>query len=966
MDRRTALPPGTILPFPGFPCEIGVEIGRGSNALVYEGSYRDAADQTRVHRVLVKELFPLETDGRIRRREDGSIFVSPESEGTFLLHRSSFEAGNKAHLALLEAYPDQIGANLNTYTHNGTLYTVLGVSGGQNLARLQPGAAPSLRQCASRMLTILDALEIFHTKGLAHLDIAPDNILLIGSGRRERALLIDYNSAMTVGLPLQTDSMVFSVKQGYTAPEVRSGRLREVGFASDLYSVTAVFYRLMTGTAMTSFQMIRSSPPDVSGCPCVRNEPETVRAWVREILRRGLQTIPGRRYQSVAQMRMDLEELMDRIDGIGITHWALWEAGRRNAVRMVRENPALSFLQDSASLFPAMVMRDGEVYPAETYFREASENCMLLAGGGMGKTTALLRLALSGNRQYTPESPAVMYLSLYGWHPGEKHFIMNRLLDGLRFHADTHTFEDARKVLQDILQNPAETRQGRKPVLLLLLDGLNEVEGDTGQLLDEIRFLSSLQGLRIILAGRAEESSIPFPVLRLTELTEEAVRKAVSDAGLLLPESAELQALLRTPQMLSMYIESGRISGQIRIFSARDLLGTYLSALKEKAIRDLPESADRRWQTEAAVELVLPSLAAEIRRRHGALGDQELLPVAEKCYKLLNGRLSRRFFPQWIGHTAAIRGPAGNAEEWYGQMVHDLLWKQLGLLVRDDAGRYQIMHQTISEYLLDLEQNNRRSVRKYHLIQMLICALFVCLLAASAAVVYKKYFAPEPYNEAYAHNVMSRMGSAYVSAGREYERMKKLTACAEDHPESFQGQWMMYQNDISYTTVPSAQTMPYLKAMLDSGRVMPWSGEAMDADACEQLLKLPESRQQEYELYAAVLYYVMTDDYAFRHYGTEFPALLADLLETDADIAANLYQIACVPHLTGEYADQSVNARSLRELIALVPDQNSHLTGENAVRSREQLLVLEGLRKDQLKKLRQCGAFHAYEESKGK
>ena len=93
---------------------------------------------------------------------------------------------------------------------------------------------------------------------------------------------------------------------------------------------------------------------------------------------------------------------------------------------------------------------------------------------------------------------------------------------------------------------------------------------------------------------------------------------------------------------------------------------------------------------------------------------------------------------------------------------------------------------------------------------------------------------------------------------------------------------------------------------------------------------------------------------------------VADLLETDADIAANLYQIACVPHLTGEYADQSVNARSLRELIALVPDQNSHLTGENAVRSREQLLVLEGLRKDQLKKLRQCGAFHAYEESKGK
>ena len=961
MDQRKALTKGTVLRFPGIACELGAEIGRGSNALVYEGSYRDALESSRVHRVLVKELFPLHPQGKIRRREDGSLCVEPEGEEVFRMHRNSFEAGNRAHLALLETCPDQIGANLNSFPLNGTLYTLLGVSGGQSLEKSQPAPARSLRQCASRILLILDALETFHRNGLAHLDIAPDNILLLGSGRRERALLIDYNSTMAVGLPQQAESLVFSVKQGYTAPEIRSGWSREIGFASDLYSVTAVFYRLLAGKPLTSFQMIRSSPPDVSGCPCVRNEPETVKAWVREILRRGLQTIPGRRYQSAEQMRLDLEELEDRIEGIGITHWALWEAGRRQADRMVRENPSLSFLRDSARLFPSMVSDGKETFPAEAYFRGARESCMLLAGGGMGKTTALLRLSFSGNPRYSPESPAVIYLSLYGWHPGENAWIMNRLLDGFRFHADTRTFEDARKVLQDILSRPLNTAGGQQPALLLLLDGLNEVAGDTKPLLDEIRSLSALQGVRIILAGRAEEASLAFPVLRLAELTEEAVRQAVADAGLLLPESPDLQALLRTPLMLSMYLESGRITGQPRISSSRDLLQAYLSALKEKALRDLPEETDRRWQLEAAVDLVLPTLAAEIHRRGAALEDQKLLPVAEKCWSLLNGRLSRRFFPRWIGHTAAIRGSAKNAEEWYGQIVHGLLWKQLGLLVRDSRNSYLVMHQTVAEYLLSREAENRRNVRRYRRARTLLAALCACLVLGSAAVVYRTLIAPPPYNEVYADNVMSWISDAYLRAGRQYERLSALAACAEEHPESFERQWFLYQHDIPAGKSLAENALASLNSMVSSGRVMPWSGLPMDEEACKELLTLADSRQEAYDLYAAVLAFVMTDDMARLRYGSEFPRLLNSLLETDATITAMLYQIVCEPHLAGKYADHSLTAESFEMVIAGVPGQNSHLTHEDAATSGKKLGLLKGGRVSQESALSACGAFYAYE-----
>ena len=41
MDYRKALTAGNVLDFPGMSCTIETEIGRGSNAIVYRGSYPD-------------------------------------------------------------------------------------------------------------------------------------------------------------------------------------------------------------------------------------------------------------------------------------------------------------------------------------------------------------------------------------------------------------------------------------------------------------------------------------------------------------------------------------------------------------------------------------------------------------------------------------------------------------------------------------------------------------------------------------------------------------------------------------------------------------------------------------------------------------------------------------------------------------------------------------------------------------
>ena len=821
MDGRKALSRGTILEFPGFSCELGEEIGRGGNAIVYRGRYRDAHAREQFHLVYVKELLPMHPQGFVYRLEDGSVFVEPEGQDYFAMHRQSFEAGNRANLKLLEEYPDQISANLNTYAFGGTLYTILGVSGGESLEKLAEGPMHSVQSLASRMLSILDALEVFHKSGLPHLDVAPDNILILGSGQRERALLIDYSS--TAALASNRDgSFLCNIKQGYTAPEVRSGRLRSIGYPADLYSVTAVFFRLLMGRALTCFEMTRPIPPDVSACPALQDAPETVKAMVRDILRRGLQTLPTRRYPDISAMRVDLEELADRIEGVGITHWALWEAGRRQVERMVQENPALSFLANADRIYPSMLFDGQRSYPVTAYFHQMQESCLLLAGGGMGKTTALLRAAISSDKEYSPAIPAVFYLSLYGMPEGKENAILDSILEGLHFRPETYTFADARKVLFELLDRPADSRDGNAPTLILLLDGLNEVSGDIQTLLAEIRHLSALRGVRLVVAGRADEGALSFLRVHLTELSEEVVREELAKGGLLLPENPAMRQMLRTPLLLSMFLASGQMAGrQVRAGTPEELLETYLSALKEKAIRDLAEQEDRRWQIEAAMEFVLPAFAKEIHKKGRGLEDRELLPVAEKCYRLLQGRLSRRFFPKWIGRTAAIRGGAKNAEEWYGQIAHDILWKQLGLLMRDAQGRYMVSHQIIEENLLETAGKNDGKVRRFRWTRRALAAGCVVILLVSCIFAYRYFLAPKPYNEKYAENVLYRGLDSYISAGRQYELLATALDAAREGRKAYQEKVMDLKKELGFDGMNRERARKFLAEMLASGEVMP-------------------------------------------------------------------------------------------------------------------------------------------------
>ena len=97
-------------------------------------------------------------------------------------------------------------------------------------------------------------------------------------------------------------------------------------------------------------------------------------------------------------------------------------------------------------------------------------------------------------------------------------------------------------------------------------------------------------------------------------------------------------------------------------------------------------------------------------------------------------------------------------------------------------------------------------------------------------------------------------------------------------------------------------------------------------------------------------------------YRRDYPELLDKLLETDAKIAAELYQIVCMPHKVGKYADHSVTAVKYERLYSSIPGQNSHLTGEDARQSQTSLESLQGARKKQLVELSKNGVIDYLKE----
>lgn len=322
MADRILLPQGYKLQADTRIYQIEQYISAGSNAIVYQASYRDTLMPEHFHTVLIKELYPLEPSGLITRDESMGLVIPEKALDFFQYHKQSFLLGNQAHLTISEDGGGHLAENLDSFEANRTFYTVLSSRKGRVLSELMNDgtAFSSLTEVALMLQSLLRALQPFHSHQLLHLDISPDNIFVLAPDGAEKVstdiILLDFNSVYSLDRRSLPEGDYYLGKPAYTAPEITLHEEASLGPWTDLYSVAAVFYELLTGEALPLDRELLDTSGLISPyVGLLLHEKECSAMLVNAILDKGLQILPDRRYQDVAAMMGDVKKLLGVLSG---------------------------------------------------------------------------------------------------------------------------------------------------------------------------------------------------------------------------------------------------------------------------------------------------------------------------------------------------------------------------------------------------------------------------------------------------------------------------------------------------------------------------------------------------------------------------------------------------------------------------------------------------------------------------
>jgi tetratricopeptide (TPR) repeat protein len=290
IGRQSSLTSGHMIG----PYRIVGILGEGGMGAVYEGVRDD--DQFR-QRVAIKVLRIGARSEMLRRRflQERQILAELEHPNIARL----FDGGTAA---------------------DGSPYLVMERIDGEPLTAFAESRKLSNRQRIELFRHVASAVQYAHQRLIVHRDLKPGNILVtVGSDGRPEPKLLDFGiakllDAETAGNDALTATGFHLMTPDYASPEQVLGK--PVTAASDIYSLGALLYELLSGTRPHGLKNYdpaeiaerickrEVAPPSAAGATALRGDLDT-------IVLKAMHKDPERRYNSVEQFSEDLRRYLE-------------------------------------------------------------------------------------------------------------------------------------------------------------------------------------------------------------------------------------------------------------------------------------------------------------------------------------------------------------------------------------------------------------------------------------------------------------------------------------------------------------------------------------------------------------------------------------------------------------------------------------------------------------------------------
>ncbi len=194
----------------------------------------------------------------------------------------------------------------------------------------------ALRELLGRFINVCNTIAYAHGRGVLHRDLKPANVMLGDFGE---TLVVDWGLAKIAGRPdgephaedgtqnPEPRSGTNSTKQGswlgtpsFMSPEQAAGRIDLLGPASDVYSLGATLYNLLTGKSAfdgTDVTTVLSQVQEGT-FPSPRSLEPRIDPALEAVCLKAMANKPENRYASCRALADDVERLGGRRAGLGL------------------------------------------------------------------------------------------------------------------------------------------------------------------------------------------------------------------------------------------------------------------------------------------------------------------------------------------------------------------------------------------------------------------------------------------------------------------------------------------------------------------------------------------------------------------------------------------------------------------------------------------------------------------------